>query len=273
MNVLPSICMVASRVRVDRRAAHGAPAVGGDAFTTDIAVAIMPATSPTFAGTISVLVVLREVAERATYCSATLRFTAPNPPGLAIASATCRIAFAFASAIDEDRRGLALRLVDLGLLLAFGAGDRRLALAVRDVDLLLAPAFGGRDQRALLALGGDLRLHRAQDLRRRRQVLDLVAQHLDAPVRRRLVERGDDRRVDLVALLEGPVELHLADHAAQRRLRELRDRDDVVRRAVGREPRIGHLEVQDAVDLQLRVVLGDADLARTSSGISRKSCR
>ena len=37
---------------------------------------------------------------------------------------------------------------------------------------------------------------------------------------------------------------------------------DVVGRAVRREPRIGHLEVQDAVDLQLRVVLGDADLRR-----------
>ena len=76
------------------------------------------------------------------------------------------------------------------------------------------PAFGGGDQRALLALGGDLRLHRMQDLRRRRQVLDLVAQHLHAPVQRRLVERVHDLGVDDVALLEGPVELHLADHAS-----------------------------------------------------------
>ena len=66
----------------------------------------------------------------------------------------------------------------------------------------------------------------------------------------------------MVALLERAVELHPADHAAQRRLRELRDRHHEVARAVGREPRVGHLEVEDAVDLQLRVVLGDADLAR-----------
>ena len=59
---------------------------------------------------------------------------------------------------------------------------------------------------------------------------------------------------------EGLVELHLADLAAQRGLRELRDRGDVVRRAVGREPRIGHLVVEDAVDAELGVVLGDADL-------------
>jgi hypothetical protein len=34
-----------------------------------------------------------------------------------------------------------LRLVDLGLLLALGAGDEGLALAGGDVDLLLAPAL------------------------------------------------------------------------------------------------------------------------------------
>ena len=81
-------------------------------------------------------------------------------------------------------------------------------------------------------------------------------------LRRRVVERGDHGGVDLVALLERAVELHPADDAAQRRLRQLRDREHVVRRAIRREPRIGHLEIQDAVDLQLRVVLGDADLRR-----------
>jgi hypothetical protein len=73
------------------------------------------------------------------------------------------MAWAVASA-TAVMAGLALRLVDLGLLLALGAGDEGLALAGGDVDLLLAPAFGGGDQRALLALGGDLRLHRVQDL-------------------------------------------------------------------------------------------------------------
>ncbi len=124
----------------------------------------------------------------------------------------------------------------------------------------LRPSRGG-DQRALLALGGDLRLHRAQDLGRRRQVLDLVAQHLHAPVLRRLVERVDHRGVDRVALLEGLVELHLADHRAQQRLRQLRDGEDVVARAVAGAHRVGDLEVDDAVDLQLGVVLGDAHLA------------
>ena len=56
-----------------------------------------------------------------------------------------------------DGGRLALGVVDLRLLFAFGARDEGLALAGGDVDLLLAAAFGGRDQRALLALGRDLR--------------------------------------------------------------------------------------------------------------------
>jgi hypothetical protein len=101
-----------------------------------------------------------------------------------------------------------------------------------------------------------------QDFLRRRQVLDFVAQHLHAPVERGLVDGGDHLGVDDVALLEGLVELELADHAAQRGLRQLRHSHDVVRRAVARAHRVGHLEVQDAVDLQLGVVARDADLAR-----------
>ncbi|KAG1390169.1 hypothetical protein G6F59_015290 [Rhizopus arrhizus] len=42
---------------------------------------------------------------------------------------------------------------------------------------------------------------------------------------------------------------------------KLRDRRNVVRRTVGRAHRVRHLEIQDAVDLQLRVVARDADLA------------
>src|ERR1019366_1356851 len=73
---------------------------------------------------------------------------------------------------------------------------------------------------------------------------------------------SDDMGVDRVALLERSVELHLADHRAQQRLRQLGDREDVVRRAVARAHRVGDLEVDDSVDLQLRVVARDADLTR-----------
>ena len=66
----------------------------------------------------------------------------------------------------------------------------------------------------------------------------------------------------MVTLLERAVELHPSDHAAQRRLRELRNCHLEVARAVGGELGVGDLEVEDAVDLQLRIVLGDADLRR-----------
>ena len=177
-----------------------------------------------------------------------------------MAEATARTAFAVASATSRERHRLALRLVDRGRPVALGLQDRRLLRAVGDVDLLLALAFALGDHRALLALRRDLRLHRAQDRLRRREALDLVAQHLDPPGASRLVEDGDDHVVDLVAALEGLVELHLADHAAQRRLGELRDREHVVRGAVGGELRVDHLEVDDPVHRELRVVLGDADL-------------
>jgi hypothetical protein len=89
----------------------------------------------------------------------------------------------------------------------------------------LALAFGRGDDGALFAFGGDLRLHRAQDFGRRRQVLDFVAQHLHAPVQRRFVDGLDHLGVDHVTLLEGLVQLQLADHAAQRGLRQLGDGD------------------------------------------------
>ena len=101
-----------------------------------------------------------------------------------------------------------------------------------------------------------------EDFLGRRQILDLVAQDFHAPVRRGLIERRHDQAVDVLALLECAVELHAANDAAQRSLRELRDSHLEIARAVRRKPRVGDLEIQDSIDLELRVVLGDADLAR-----------
>ena len=81
-----------------------------------------------------------------------------------------------------------MRAVDRRGLVAFGFEHRRLALALGKIDFLLALALGLRDQRALLALRRDLLLHGAQDRFRRREALDLVAQHLDAPVAPGLVQ-------------------------------------------------------------------------------------
>ena len=195
------------------------------------------------------------------YCSATRSWMASWPPGACVASATrlmpsavavatARIAAAWPSAslICCCAR---LRGLDRLLLLAFGGVDRGVALAL-----------GGQDDGALLALGAHLLFHRGQHVLRRRDVLDLVAQHLHAPRLGGLVELGDDRDVDVGALLERAVEVDLADLAAQRRLRELRDGEQVVLDAVGGALRVEDLEVEHAVDADLDVVAGDADLLR-----------
>ena len=71
----------------------------------------------------------------------------------------------------------------------------------------------------------------------------------------------DHLRVDDVALFKGLVQLQLADHAAQAGLCQLRHGHDVVGRAIAGQLGVGDLKVQNAVNLQLRVVAGDANLA------------
>ena len=87
-----------------------------------------------------------------------------------------------------------------------------------------------------------------------------VAQHLHAPRLRSLVDFADDLHVDVRALFKGLVELDLADLAAQIGLRKLRDRVVVVGDSVRGTLRIEDLEVQNAVDRDLHVVLRDANL-------------
>ncbi len=58
------------------------------------------------------------------------------------------------------------------------------------------------------------------------------------------------------------VQLHLADHIAQRGLRELLDRVGQVRNLVGRAHRVGDLGVDQRIDLDHHVVLGDHVLPR-----------
>ena len=107
-----------------------------------------------------------------------------------------------------------------------------LAPSARLISSCFCP-LGLGDQGALLALGGDLLLHRAQDGLGRGEILQLVAQHFHAPRAARFIQHRDDRAIDGVARLQGAIELHLADLGAQGRLCDLRDRQDVVRGAVG----------------------------------------
>ena len=89
-------------------------------------------------------------------------------------------------------------------------------------------AGGVNDLRALLALGLGLPRHRALHVGRQIDVLHLDRRHLDAPRLGVLVEDLLQLLVQPLALRQQVVELDLAEHAAQRRLRELRGRVEVV---------------------------------------------
>ena len=200
------------------------------------------------------------------YCSATRSCTASKPPGSLIASATRRMP----SAVAVATAMIAAACPSASLICCcLRASDALMTSCFAPSAVLIAAsraAFGRQNHRALLALGAHLLLHRRQNVVRRRDVLDLVAQHLHAPRLRRLVELADDLRVDVGPLLERLVQIDLADLAAQRRLRELADREHVVGDAVRRALRIQHLQVEDAVDADLHVVARDADLRRDVDG-------
>jgi hypothetical protein len=89
-------------------------------------------------------------------------------------------------------------------------------------------ALGVDHLRAPLALGLGLPGHRALHALRDLDVLDLDDRDLDAPGRGLLVDDRLQDRVDLLALRQQLVELMLAEHRPQRRLRDLRRRDHEV---------------------------------------------
>ncbi len=79
----------------------------------------------------------------------------------------------------------------------------------------------------------------------------------------------DDPRqllVDFLTRGQEIVQLLLAQHAAQRRLRHLRGRVEVVLHADHRLVRVEHTEEDDGVDLDRHVVLGDDILRRHVHG-------
>jgi hypothetical protein len=87
--------------------------------------------------------------------------------------------------------------------------------------------------------------------------LQLDAVDANPPLARRLVQHAAQLVVDLVPRGQRLLERHPADHVAQRRDRELLDALDVVGDLVGRRLRVGDLEVEDRVDVDDQVVLGD----------------
>ena len=127
-----------------------------------------------------------------------------------------------AEPFGAEDRGLALtlRFQNGRLLGALGAEHRRLTLALGEVDLRVALSLRLGDGGAARALGGELPVHRVLHVARRLHLLDLDAGDLHPPVGRHLVEFHLQLRVDPLALGENVVQVHLADHGAERRHRQ-----------------------------------------------------
>ena len=147
----------------------------------------------------------------------------------------------------QNRRFLrAFRVDDLRLLLTFGAQNRRRLLA-----------FRRRDDRAARPLRRHLLFHRQADFFGRRDVLQLDAHHLDAPLLRGGVERGAQLRVGRVARRQRVIEIELADDVAQRRQRQLLEAPAQVLHLVGGAHRIGDQVVDDRIHFHRHVVARD----------------
>ena len=132
---------------------------------------------------------------------------------------------------------------------------RRLELALGVDDLGPPLALG-------LGLAGDRALHLLGDF----DVLDLDRGHLHAPGLGRLVDDLLQLFVESLALGEQLVELGLAEHRAQRRLRDLRGGDEEVFDLDDRFLGVDDAEVGDRVDAGRDVVAGDHLLRRDVEG-------
>jgi hypothetical protein len=139
-----------------------------------------------------------------------------------------------------------------------GDHDRRVLQALGSLELALGVDHLGTP----LALGLGLARHRALHPRRDLDVLDLDDRDLDPPGRGRLVDDPLQDRVDLLAFGEELVELVLAQHRAQRRLRDLRGRHHEVLDLDDRGLRLDDPEVGDRIHAHRHVVLRDHFLWR-----------
>ena len=99
--------------------------------------------------------------------------------------------------------------------------------------------------------------------------LDLDAGDADAPAAGDLVQLAAQHGVDLVAGGQRLLEAHPADHVAQGRGGGLLDAVDVVGDLVDRGLGVGDLVVDDGVDVDRQVVLGDHRLRREGAPPAR----
>ncbi len=140
--------------------------------------------------------------------------------------------------VAEGGFAAALGLEDLRLLLALGLEDfrrPRLPSASRIWARFSRSAFICRPIALTMSAGGRMSLISTRVI-------------LTPPGLGRLVDDGEEPRVDLVAPRQGLVEVHRAHHGTQVRGRELHDREIEVGDFIGRLGRVEHLEEDHAVD-------------------------
>jgi hypothetical protein len=160
------------------------PEVFPELRPTPVARARIEAMSLRFEGTTKVFPSLASFPNSPMYCSARRSCIAwgDQGPGDALES--------FGSCVGhgQDRRSLTLGLIDLLLAIGLGFLDDLLLFALGLVDCRIALALGLQHHGPLLPLGAHLLLHRGENVRGRRDVLDLVAKHLHSPGIRGFVE-------------------------------------------------------------------------------------
>ncbi|MBG9885209.1 hypothetical protein ABE10_01120, partial [Bacillus toyonensis] len=122
--------------------------------------------------------------------------------------------------------------------------------------------LGGQDSRAAIPFRAHLLLHRVLDGDGRVDGLQLDARDADSPLARRLVEHDTQLAVDLIAAGERLLQVEATDDVAEGRGGELLDGAEIVRDLIGRGASVGDLEVDDRVDRDDEVVLGDHRLRR-----------
>ncbi len=105
-------------------------------------------------------------------------------------------------------------------------------------------------------------MHGVHDVGRRVDSLDFDADDSHTPLVGGVVEDLAKCGVDPFTGREGLVERHLADDVTEIGLRQLGDGEDEVRDVVEQTLRIGRLEVDDGIDRDGHVVLGDDFLRR-----------
>src|SRR5690606_3531581 len=153
--------------------------------------------------------------------------------------------------IEERRLALALGAQDLALLQAFRLENRRLAQTFRLKD-------GG----TLLTLGFHLAGHRLDQIRRRRNILDLDTGDFYAPRIGGVIDDAQQALIDFVTLAEHLVQVQRTKHGTDIGHRQVADRQlqvvDLIRRLGG----IDHLEETHRIDGYHGIVFRDDFLRR-----------